>query len=65
VRACVDRLAGDGQHTIAALMRRIKVKAIHQVEVRDAKGRVSQATVNVNVKYHRLWVYPPIGKQKQ
>ncbi|HSB13701.1 MAG TPA: IS4 family transposase [Bryobacteraceae bacterium] len=63
VRTCVDRLAGDGRHTIAALMRRIKVKAIHQVEVRDAKGTVSQATVKV--KYHRLRVYPPIAKQKQ
>lgn len=63
VRTCVDRLAGDGQHTIAALMRRIKIKAIHQVEVRDAKGAVSQATVKV--KYQRLRVYPPIGKQKE
>ena len=63
VRTCVDRLADDGQHTVAAVMRRVKVKAIHQVEVRDAKGTVSQATVNV--KYHRLRVYPPIGKQKE
>ncbi len=63
VRTCVDRLAGDGQQTIAALMRKVKVKAIHQVEVRDAKGRVSQATVKV--KYQRLRVYPPIGKQKE
>lgn len=44
-------------------MRRVKVKAVHQVEVRDAKGTVSQATVKV--KYHRLRVYPPIGKRKQ
>lgn len=63
VRTCVDRLAGDGQHTIAALMRRIKVKTIHQVEVRDAKGAVSQTTVKV--KYQRLRVYPPMGKQKE
>lgn len=62
VRTCVDQLAGDGLHTIAAAMRRIKVKAIHRVEVRDARGTVSQATVRV--KYHRLRVYPPIGKQK-
>jgi hypothetical protein len=62
VRTCVDRLAGDGEHTIAGLMRRIKVKTTHQVEVRDAKGTVSQAAVKV--KYHRLRVYPPIGKQK-
>jgi hypothetical protein len=62
VRTCVDRLAGDGEHTIAGLMRRIKVKTTHQVEVRDAKGTVSQAAVKV--KYQRLRVYPPIGKQK-
>jgi hypothetical protein len=63
VRTCVDRLAGDGQHTIAAVMRGIKVKAIHRVEVRDATGNVAEATVRV--KYHRLQVYPPIGKQKK
>ncbi len=63
VRTCVDRLAGDGRHTIAAAMRRVKVKAIHEVEVRDAKGTVSQVTVKVN--YHRLRVYPPIGKQRK
>jgi hypothetical protein len=63
IRTCVDRLAGDGRHTIAAAMRQVKVKAIHQVEVRDAKGAVSQATVKV--KYYRLRVHPPIGKQKK
>jgi hypothetical protein len=62
IRTCVDRLAGDGRQTIAALLRRVKVKATYEVEVRDAKGAVSQTTVNV--KYHRLRVYPPIGKQK-
>ena len=63
VRTCVDRLAGDGRHTIAGLMRQVKVKAMHRVEVRDAKGTVSQVTVRV--KYQRLRVYPPIGKQKE
>jgi hypothetical protein len=63
VRTCVDRLAVDGQQTIAAAMRDCKVKALHQVEVRDAKGIVSLATVEV--KYRRLQVHPPIGKQKQ
>jgi hypothetical protein len=63
VRTCVDRLAGDGRHTIAAMMRSVKVKAIHRVEVRDAKGTVSEAIVRV--KYHRLRIYPPAGKQKQ
>jgi hypothetical protein len=63
VRTCVDRVAGDGRHTIGAIMRRAKVKAIHTVEVRDGKGVVSQATVRV--KYQRLRVYPPVGKQKE
>lgn len=63
VRTCVDRLAGDGKHTIAAAMQGAKVKATHRVEVRDAKGAVSEATVKV--KYLRLRVHPPIGKQKQ
>ena len=63
VRTCVDRLAVDGQQTIAAAMRDCKVKALHQVEVRDAKGIVSLATVEA--KYRRLRVHPPIGKQKQ
>lgn len=62
VRTCVDRLADDGQHTIAAVMRRVKVKAIHRVEVRDRKGAISEA--ELYVKYHRLQVLPPIGKQK-
>jgi hypothetical protein len=63
LRTCVDRLADDGKHTVAVAMRGTKVKAIHRVEVRDAKGTVSEATVKV--KYHRLKVHPPIGKQKQ
>jgi hypothetical protein len=63
VRTCVDRLAVDGKQTVAAAMRDSKVKALHRVEVRDAKGTVSLATVEV--KYRRLQVHPPIGKQKQ
>lgn len=63
VRTCVDRLADDGQHTIAAVMRRVKVKAVHRVEVRDSKGAMSEA--ELHVKYHRLQVLPPIGKQKK
>ncbi len=63
VRTCVDRLADDGQHTIAAVMRRVKVKAVHRVEVRNSKGAISEA--ELHVKYHRLQVLPPIGKQKK
>jgi hypothetical protein len=34
VRSCVDRLAGDGQHTIAHAMQQVKVKGLHRVELR-------------------------------
>jgi hypothetical protein len=63
LRTCVDRLAGDGQGTISAAMKHAKVKAIHRVEVRDGKGDVSEASLEV--KYERLVVQPPIGKQKK
>ena len=63
MRTCVDRLAGDGQHTISAAMRDAKVKATYRVEARDAKGTVSEAMVEV--RYQRLQVQPPIGKQKK
>src|SRR5882724_11364606 len=63
VRTCVDRLAGDGRGTISATMKISKVKAIHRVEVRDAKGTVSETSVAV--RYQRLQVHPPIGKQKK
>lgn len=63
VRTCADRLCGSGQRKVSSLMKRAKVKAIHYVEVRDAKGVVSQA--RVEVKYQRLRVYPPVGKQKR
>jgi Transposase DNA-binding len=62
VRTCVDRLAGDGQHTISAAMRGAKVKAVYRVEVRDDKANISEAAVEV--RYRRLRVQPPIGKQK-
>jgi hypothetical protein len=62
VRTCIDRLAGDGQHTILTAMRGAKVKATYRVEARDDKGTVSE--VAVGVRYRRLRVQPPIGKQK-
>lgn len=57
LRTCVDRLAEDGQRTISAVMKTAKVKAIHRIEIRDAKGAVSEAAVEV--KYQRLRVHCP------
>lgn len=63
LRTCVDRLANNGQSTISAVMKRAKVKALHRVEVRDNKGDISEATLAV--RYERLRLSPPVGKQKK
>jgi len=63
LRICADRVADDGQRTLSQVLRRTKAKAVHRVEVRDEKGKVSEATVAV--KYVRTKVYPPEGKQKK
>lgn len=63
VRTCVDRLAGDGGHTIADEMKDAAVAGQHYVDVCDNKGRVDTATVEI--RYRRIHVLPPIGKQKR
>ena len=63
VRSCVDRLAGDGGHTIADEMDEVAVSGLHRVEVRDGKGRLGTALVEL--RYRRIRVLPPIGKQKR
>ena len=61
VRTCVDRLAGDGKHTIADEMRDTAIEGVHHVEVYDGKGGVS--TTALKIKYRSIHVLPPIGKQ--
>jgi hypothetical protein len=63
VRTCVNRLAGDGGHTIADEMQETRLKGVHRVEVRDGKGRTGKALVEL--RYRRIRVLPPIGKQKR
>jgi hypothetical protein len=63
VRTCVDRLAGDGTHTIADEMSEVRVKGLHRIEVRDAKGNRSEAVLEI--RYRRIQVLPPIGKQQR
>jgi hypothetical protein len=41
VPSCVDRLAGEGDHTIAEEMKEIRVKGLHRIEVRNNKGEVA------------------------
>jgi Transposase DNA-binding/Transposase Tn5 dimerisation domain len=63
VRSCVDRLAGDGAHTVADEMNEVEVAGQHHVEVCDSKGRVDTATIEI--RYRSIHVLPPVGKQKR
>jgi hypothetical protein len=63
LRTCVDRLAQDGQKTIATVMQQVPVKAVHSVEVTDQNGTVREAVLEI--KYRRLRVYAPTAKQKR
>lgn len=63
VRTCVDRLAGDGDHTVSADMANAKIRGRHRFEVRDASG--NPQAVELEIKYERIQLLPPIGKQKQ
>ena len=62
-RTCVDRLAGDGEHTVSDEMQEIDCKGLHRIEVRDKKGDTREAVLEL--KYRRIRVLPPIGKQKR
>jgi hypothetical protein len=63
LRTCVDRLAGDGTHTIAAEMAEVRCKGLHRVEVCDRRGNRSEAILEL--KFRRIRVLPPIGKQSR
>jgi hypothetical protein len=63
VRTCVDRLAGDGQHTISEEMEAVDVKANHLITVLDKKGQPTKAVLEL--RYRRIRVLPPIGKQSR
>jgi Transposase DNA-binding len=63
VRTCVDRLAGDGNHTIADEMDEVAVKGLHRVEVRDSNGDLDRAVLEI--RYRKIRVLPPIGKQNR
>jgi hypothetical protein len=62
IRTCVDRLAGDGNHTIADEMDEVAVKGLHRIDVRDSNGDPDQAVLEI--RYRKIRVLPPIGKQK-
>jgi hypothetical protein len=63
VRTCVDRLAGDGDHTIADEMDEVEAKGLHRIKVRDDNGDPDDAVLEI--QYRRIRILPPIGKQKR
>jgi hypothetical protein len=63
IRTCVDRLATEGNCTIAAEMKKTPRRGLHRLRVKDKDGEPSEAVLEI--KYRRLRVLPPIGKQSQ
>jgi hypothetical protein len=63
VRTCVDRLAGDGNHTVVDDMAKAKVRGRHRFEIQDANGNLNTAVLEI--KFEELQLLPPIGKQKK
>jgi len=63
VRTCVDRLAGDGRRTVARVMARVPVAGQHRIEVTAEDGTVAEAVLRL--RYKRVRILPPIGKQKR
>lgn len=47
---------------MAEEMSEVKVHGLHRIEVRDKKGNVSEAVLEL--RYRRIRVLPPIGKQR-
>jgi hypothetical protein len=63
IRTCVDRLAGDGDHTIADEMEKVALKGQHRIVVRDSNGDPDEAVLEI--RYRKIRVQPPIGKQRR
>lgn len=59
-RTCGDRRAGDGGTTIAEEMAEVPGLGQHLIEVRDRRGRVSQAILEL--QYRQIQILPPVDK---
>ena len=63
VRTCVDRLAEDGDVTVAEEMGKRPLQGVHCIEVQDKEKKPRQAKLEIRVG--RMTVLPPIGKQNR
>jgi hypothetical protein len=62
-RTCNDRRVQDDGRTVYEVMEEQRVKGVHRIEVRDNKGQPSTAVLEI--KYEKIRVCPPIGKEKR
>jgi hypothetical protein len=62
IRTCVDRVAADGNTTIAAEMKRSQLRGLHLIEVRNRQGE--QEKTALELRFQRILVRPPKDKQK-
>ena len=63
VRTSVDRRAEGDLTTVQKQMQKTPVMGVHRIEVRDDKGVLSEAVLEL--KYRRLQVLPPLGKRSR
>jgi hypothetical protein len=62
-RTCVDRCAEDGTYLVEELMQETPCKGVHRVDVRDKKGNVRRALLEL--RYRRIKVLPSRAKQSR
>ncbi|SDH11478.1 hypothetical protein [Pelagibacterium luteolum] len=63
VRSCVNRLAEDGDTTVAKVMAAVQSSGTHEVQFRNAQGKDQRAMLSI--RHATMTECPPIGKQKQ
>ena len=63
MRTVVDRLAGDGGHTVKSEMATAESAGTHVIELRGEDDAIERITLDIRFK--RIHVRPPIGKQKR
>lgn len=62
LRTCVNRRAGNGDHTVATEMDDVTVKKRHIIDARDNNGEPDRALLEI--RYRKVRLLPPIGKWK-
>ena len=64
LRTCVDRLASGRRRSYRRdEMKEVRVQGLHRIQVRNKEGEISE--VVPEMRYRRIPVLPPIGKQRQ